>query len=346
MTHPKCMADIYRRLASLGFDARFVRTALLPDWWEDAAAAVPFNRALAEATIARHLGLAPSSLRDQKASLVLPAMPAVRLKSATRGTSVSQIRPAIHIAQRAAALLARASDHVSRFERLNSAQEIRSSLLSRSVPITLDTLVEYCWSRGIAVAHLSHLPNPPGFRKFDGIVLFVDDRPCILLSESRDSPPMLAFHLAHELGHLMLRHVGPGSVILADDNLERIVTDEVEDEADRFASEVLTGFAAPEMQSVYGLTGERLAHRAREFGAMRSIDPGILTLIYGRSADRWGAATNALKRMGLDHGARRIIRGALSAHVDLDQLSDADRSFLEALALPSPRSEPIDGVVP
>ena len=49
------MQDLYTRLVTIGFDADFLRRAVLPDWWEDSLAGVPANRALAEAAIARHL---------------------------------------------------------------------------------------------------------------------------------------------------------------------------------------------------------------------------------------------------------------------------------------------------
>lgn len=346
MTHPKCMADIYRRLKSLGFESRFVRTVLLPDWWEDDAAAVPYNRALIETTISRHLGISPSLLRDPKAELVLPAMPPVRLKSATRDSSVARIRPSIQIALHVADLICRATPELPPFAAPKTAQEVRSDLLTRSVPVTLQSLVEWCWAHGISVAHLSRLPEAPGYRKFDGIVAFVGQRPCILLAEKNDSPPMLAFHLAHELGHLLLGHVAPGSELLADDNLERIVTDDVEDAADAFASEILTGHATVEMNAVYGLTGDRLAQRARDVGRRLMIDPGVFTLMYGRSADRWPAATLALKKMGLHSGAKRTLHHELSSRLDLNLLTEADRSFLEALTSPADMPQPADGVAP
>ena len=332
------MADIYRRLKPLGFDAEFVRAVVLPDWWDDSLAEVPANRAWAEMSVARHLGISLPALRDQTSSLSLPPMLPVRLKSATRGTGVAQIRPAIQIAQHLAKLLVTATRDLPEFVGQRSAGELRSQLLSRAKPVTLSSLVEECWNNGIVVAHLSRLPCQPGFRKFDGIVLFVEQRPCILLAEGKDSPPMLAFHLAHELGHLMLEHVRPGTELLADDNLERIVVDDEEDAADRFANELLTGVPEPELKAVYGLTGERLTRRARELGVSLGVDPGAIALIYGRSADRWGAAIKALQALGLQYGAREIIHRSLADHLDLEQLTDSQLGFVEALTLPANRT--------
>ncbi|MCL4552509.1 MAG: hypothetical protein M1305_02990 [Candidatus Marsarchaeota archaeon] len=42
-THP-AMRDIYERLKLIGFTAAFVRSCILPEWWEDKLADVPSNR--------------------------------------------------------------------------------------------------------------------------------------------------------------------------------------------------------------------------------------------------------------------------------------------------------------
>lgn len=328
------MADIYRRLKPLGFNPSFVREVILPDWWDDQLASVPSNRALAEAAIAKHLKLSVAALSDTRRTLSLPQSVPFRLKSATRGTKPEAIRPAILIAQRVAELLCR---HLPAppFDRGTlSAAEVRSRILSDSANVTLESLLQFCWQCGIVVAHLDRLPVEPGFRKFDGLVLFVDQRPCILLAEKQDSPPQLAFHLAHELGHLLLSHVTPGSELLPDDNLERIVTDEVEDAADAFACEILTGHPEPKMDAVYGLTGQKLAKAATWLGERKGIDPGVVALVYGRNADRMGPATNALKALNLWTGARDIIRRHLAEHVPLNELSDSQAHFLEQLVRP------------
>src|SRR6185503_20382966 len=58
------MNDLYRRLRQAGFDKAFVKRNLLPDWWDDALADVPANRAVAEAAISRMLGFPVAALRN------------------------------------------------------------------------------------------------------------------------------------------------------------------------------------------------------------------------------------------------------------------------------------------
>jgi len=146
---------------------------------------------------------------------------------------------------------------------------------------------------------------------------------------------MLAFHLAHELGHLMLGHVTPDSELLPDDNLDRVVTDEVEDAADAFACELLTGHSSPKLSAVYGMTGDRLATKARSFGNIKNIDAAVVALVYGHNADRMGVAINALKALNEFSGARDQIRGALLEHISLDKLTDSEAHFVEQLSLRS-----------
>lgn len=335
MAFNRFMSDLYRRLKPLGFDPGFVRAALLPDWWDDELASVPANRALAEAALAKHLKISVASLSDPQAPLSLPATTPFRLKSATRGTNPEVIKPSIVIAQRIASLLARSVTGAPPSNTRSSASDIRSELLTSGHPVTLTGLLQFCWKQGILVAHLNHLPKGTRFRKFDGLVLFSEDRPCILLAEKQDAPAMLAYHLAHELGHLMLGHVTPDSELLPDDNLDRVVTDDVENAADSFACELLTGHPNPSLNAVYGMTGARLAATARSIGQRKNVDPAVVTLVYGHNADRMGAAVNALKELNQFTGAREQIRQALLQHISLDELSDSEAHFVEQLALRS-----------
>lgn len=335
MAFNRYMSDLYGRLKPLGFDPGFVRTVLLPDWWDDELASIPANRALAEAAVAKHLKIRLALLSDPQAPLSLPLTTPFRLKSATRGTNPEVIRPSILIAQRIAALLARSVTNKVANTSQFAAAEVRSHVLRNASSVTLEGLLRFCWERGIVVAHLDQLPKGTGFRKFDGLVLFAGDRPCILLAEKHDAPAWLAFHLAHELGHLMLGHVTPDSELLPDDNLERVVNDQVEDAADAFASELLIGDPHPNLRTIYGMTAAKLAAAVQNFGTRKQIDPAAFALIYGHNADRMPVAISALKLMNQFTGARDQIRRALLEHISLDELSDSEAHFIEQLALRS-----------
>ncbi len=334
MAYHKSMADLYRRLKKVGYGPNFVRSVILPDWWEDVCADVPFNRGLAELAISRHLDIPLASLRNTTEELSPAPVAGVRLKTATIGTRVAQVQPAIQVARRFASQLVRACQNLPDFSGSMTAEEVRKQLLSDNVrAVNLNRLLRFCWDRGIIVAHLQHLPTVKGFRKFDGLVLFIDNRPCILLAEKHDAPAKLAFHLAHELGHLFQGHIEPGQAI-CDDNIERIINDKEETEADTFALEILSGDSQPHLNRVDGMTGEKLANAVSRYGERHKIDPAVVAMIYGKCADRMGAAVVALKHLGVDKGARSLIQSQLIPNIDLDQLGESDRRFVEALALP------------
>jgi hypothetical protein len=334
------MKDIYRRLKPLGFDAAFVRELLLPDWWDDELANVPANRAIAEAAISRHLKISVDRLATADAGLTIPSTVPVRLKSATRGTNAEVVRPSIAIAQRTATLLVQSlSSELTNFE-CSPAQNVRQEILAKRGSVTLDSLLEYCWSHGILIAHLDRLPRVTGFRKFDGLALFAHDRPVVLLAEKKDAPAWLAFHIAHELGHLMCRHVTPGSALLPDENLERIINDTDENEADAFANELLTGDPCPNMKTIYGMTAEKLVKEILRVAPGKQIDPSVYALVYGHNADRMPVAVKALSLIKQDIGARGQIRRYLSQYISTDKLSDTDAHFLETLVMPHHSAEP------
>ena len=334
MAFNRYMADIYNRLKLLGFDADFVRTVILPDWWSDSDAEIPFNRALAEASIARYLKLSFEELTDPSATLSVPPLVPIRLKCAIETTDAAAVRPAIQVAQRLAEILARSLTDVPPFVGPQRLREIHGRLRETTPIITLDVLAEICWSNGIVVAHMARLPKVEGFRKFEGLAMFVGERPVILLADPSDIPPWQAFHLAHELGHVALEHVSPGSAVLADGELDRVVEDDVETAANQFACETLTGMPKLTFDAVFGMTAPKLAAAATSYGEKNGVDPGVVTLIYGRCANRWGAAFEALKHLGLRHGAKDIIRNALASRLDWDELHESQQHFLEQLVLP------------
>lgn len=326
------MSDLYARLAAMGFDREFIRSTVLPEWWEDSLARIPANRALAEDAIARHLGVALEDLSRPSASLRLPALSHVKFKR-HKNKADESVAPAILVAQRAARIVVDAIPSLPRFEAgVLDPAIVRRKILLQHRYVTLESLVEFCWDHGIAVFHLARAPRKS--KIFDGLAMFCGEHPVLVLGSRRDSPAWLAFHLAHELSHVLKQHVMPGSPPLADSDLMSASTDHQEKEADRAACEILTGSPAPKMPDLK-LTAPRLALTAVQSGPERGIDPGVLTLIYGRSNDRWGVAQNALKYLSLDSGAHDIIRAALLKRLDPEDLSESSERFLAVLSAKS-----------
>lgn len=323
------MRDLQSRLKEKGFDWPFVREYILPDWWQDELADVEANRALAEAYIAKLLGFKATELRDRERALTFPPMERVQFKRYKNHVD-DRVRASALVAQRAAEAVVRSlGDQLPDLCARKTATAIRSSILRESSYVTLVSLLDFCWSVGIPVVQLEKIPASG--KRFDGMATFVGARPVIVLASGRDGPAWLVFHLAHELGHIMLGHVAPGKKALVDGTLtSETGKSTYEREADRFACEVLTGFPNPHLDDLQA-TAPRLAVIAQREGPGQGIDPGVYALIYARSNRGWPVAQSALKYLDLDAGGQATVTEALHEHLADLELSETDERFLNVL---------------
>ncbi len=321
--------DLHRRLKQRSFDWPFVRSFVLPEWWEDEMADVEANRALAEAYIARQLRFSAVELRDTERPLTLPPTAQVRFKRYKNQVD-DKVRASTIVALRAAEVVVRSvGDCLPVFSGPRSARDVRNAVLRRSQYVDLDSLLRFCWEAGIAVIPLAHVPS--GSKRFDGMAAFVDRRPIIVLASGRDGPPWLTFHVAHELGHILLGHARSDMGALVDGTLASATGSSThEREADRFACEVLWGDAEPRIRDLK-VKAPRLAVIAAESGPTQGVDPGVFVLVYARSNNRWPVAQSALKYLGLESGGQEKVAEALERYLAGADLSEADERFLSVL---------------
>ena len=322
------MLDLYKRLKSVGFDQAWLRSAVLPDWWEDELAEVPFNRASAEAAIAGFLGFPIRALRDPAASLTKPPLTNVCFKRNKKG-DVEDLGAALQVVRQTAKIVAAGCAELPAFAGVRTAAEIRETILGSYKTVTLGRLVEYCWSVGVAVINVTEFPN--SVKRFEGVAMYEGSRPTVVLSSKRDGPAWLAFDLAHELGHVMLGHTQMGGVAVVDAaDWGADVEDDNEFEANEFALELLTGHS----EGVVFKSGGFKAHQVGQLAAQYSrevapgIDPGVLVLAYCKSTAYWGVAQGALETIGDASGGHDIVAAALAKHLDFDTLSDNEVRFL------------------
>ena len=297
--------------------------ALLPDWWDDSLSSVPANRLMAEVSIARMLGLQLSQLSDPKQSVSFPLLDQFRLKHSKR-SKPKEIAPSILVAEQAGSVLSR-SVRVPAFTGPKAVGAVRQEILETQSAVSLNALLNFAWSAGIVVFHLKRFPKKA--KKFAGLAMFCEGTPVIALASARDGAPWIAFHLAHELGHILLGHVTQGSGVLVDMDLDAMDDDVQEREADRFACELLTGFSAPQAQAQSGMTAERLVQAVGFQSKKLKADPGVVALFYGRNAKRMAVAQSALNRMGLHAGAHAMVQAALESRL-VDEPSELANQFL------------------
>jgi hypothetical protein len=206
----------------------------------------------------------------------------------------------------------------------------RAEVLANRDFVDLDALLDFAWHNGIIVLHLAQLPKHT--RKFSGMALFCGERPVIVLGSGHESPAWVAYHVAHELGHVLLGHVTPNSQPIVDRDIEKV--DKAEDEiaADRYACAFLTGDPEPTASPIHGLNAHRLVALSQKLAEKHRVDPGVIALVYGRNAGRMPVAQIALKMMGRDQGAKSRIASALHQRLQ-DDLPESTERFVSMLAV-------------
>jgi len=312
----------YAHLKKQGFEPRYVRDAMLPDWWEDALFENPSNRLTAQMSAARYLGVRLQDIIDENAvKLHTGNLRLKRGRAETPSEVLGAVTAALHAARMTASLMQR---HLP-FTGMRSALQVREQLLSdpgRSVP-NLRNLLDYCWQHGIGVVHVTRMPRVPGAKKIEGLATFIGERPVIVLCSGRSSPAWLAFHLAHELGHIMREHVKQGDQPLVDIKLETTIDDADEAEANQYAFQVLTGKPKPAFSGKISSVPD-LAAVAQKYGEVNNVDPGTVALIYGYSQNCIPMAQAALKILEVNlGGASQLLANAFRKHVELEDVPES-----------------------
>ncbi len=206
--------------------------------------------------------------------------------------------------------------------------QLRKEILGLGHPwISLAALVDYCWSVGIPVVHLTSIIKT---KMPDGLAVKVRGRSVIVLCKQARFTAWLLFILAHELGHILLGHI-PENGALIDEDVNKNVSDAEEIEANNFAIELLTG----EKDCRFHTTGRwpnatDLARHARKMGRERKIDPGHIALNYAHTMgkDFFPVANGALGKLEPEREALGIVRQKMAEHLDWSSLPEDSSEFL------------------
>ncbi len=264
------MKSLYARLRTEGLSPSFVRAKLLPDWWDDSLADNPANLAIAEVTLARNLGLTIRALRDPAQPLSLDLSGGLAFKrSTTAGTK--KARASVRIAVTAATTLVSQLERLPAFGGRLRAEDVRKLILARARSVDLESLLEFAWGHGIVV--LPFRTHPTESSQFDGLATWISGRPVIILASRRQAPAWLAFHLAHELGHILLGHVLCEGDGIVDVDLQKADDSDQELQADRFESDLSLPFRpSPGRVSIEGFVDSFLGNDDRPDSVTAAVD--------------------------------------------------------------------------
>lgn len=195
------MEDLYLRLAVLNLPRFFVRSKVLPDWWDEEYETTSNSMITAAAYISRRLNLDFDTLLDpnQKPRLKLAGNADLMVQL---GHDVEKLSIAHCIATRIGELIAYA--YQSRYKFLEGVpiSVIRANFCEQQSCKHLNSLLELCWNRGIPIVYVMGLVQLKEFPKFHSIVLYFNDRPVIILSPQNNSFARLFFLIAHNLEHI------------------------------------------------------------------------------------------------------------------------------------------------
>lgn len=325
------MKELYKRLSVLGFPKSYV-TGALPSWWEAEAATTPAGLQHTMLMLSRRLGLDLKTLRGEASGACGPAH--CRYKKDAR-TDNDDLRVATQIALQVGTFVSAATKVP--YTPLPAASVARTEILQGNANVGFEALLSYCWAHGVPVVHLAKSAFPTNSRRMHGLTARIRGRPIIVLAKQADYLAWLLFILAHECGHLASGHIGDDAV-LVDAVVDKESEDAEEQEANRFALELLCG---DDVQFVAkrGVTGPRLAAMARATGRERRIDPGHVALNYAHGADRFGVANAALALIEgkVDVSAR--VNRRLQTELDWERLTDDDAEFVERMTGCQPPSD-------
>jgi Zn-dependent peptidase ImmA (M78 family) len=287
---------------------------------------------MVEVILVRQLGLDVQSLRDPSKPLALNPTAAIRFK-----TRQNLLDGTFDVAQvlgsrlgTLAALSVKTPWNPAALRGM-TANSIRAEIIDARQQswVGLQQLLDYCWSIGIPVVHLCKLPA--GARKMDGMALWCEGRPVIVIACQRRQPAWQLFIVAHELGHVIRSHVGPDLVTHVDLKVGAKPKETEEREANDFAVELLTG--DPNMAFTPGrswLNAHDLAESARSLGARLKIDPGHIALNYSWQQEFIQVGSAALNELSPDANSAALYRSRYS-HLDLDSLTDDNRQLFDCL---------------
>lgn len=318
---------LIQRLVRAGFSKEFVRTAVLPDWWEDACADDPKLVQDLEIRVARFLGQTISAVADANAPLVSSLYPNAQLRR-IREINRDRLAPAIHAALRVAAAVVRSlRDTVPppAVPPLPGDPLAWRDLIRRSSAAPrLSDLATDLWKRGVPVVPLGILPTPG----FQGMACIVADRPVIMLGYGHDEPGRVAFVIAHEAGHIAAGDCAPDRPVV--DEEDEISDDaEVEVSADRYATAVLVGsLSIPAVDDVASRDFKNLARQALGLEKETGADASSVIYSWARRTGDYVAATMAVKALYRNAGAQKELQRLLAEHVDFESAAETDRSLL------------------
>ena len=322
------MSALYQKLQKKGLQKKYIQETVLPSWWDAELNDKPAAVLEGAGYIAQRLNLDLKSLLAEDEEPRFKPLPHTKFKYHQQNQAETP-NIAYQIATRVAETVAQATNLPFRSLPANS-YEMRSEILAKHSLVNLSSLLDYCWEKGIAVVYFNNYPNQQ--RKITGMIQWQGNQPVIVLSSSKTESARLAFHLAHELGHLALGHVKQGEGILIDEDIKEDSNDQEEVESNEFATYLLVdGFDnCFQRHTIYN--NYQLRKRIEKIIEKEpTIDPCAIAFNYGWHTGKFGCAQKAVNQIDGSKDGNEIINQFLEAQINWDDLSEDHADYLDQI---------------
>jgi hypothetical protein len=311
--------QLLKQLTALKYRPKFLEAAV-PSWWTPEAEASPNGLEHLKLLLAQDLGLDMTLLlRDGQIKPIAPSG-----MSFKRSSDLQHVKPPDpNLAYFSRIVKSLAGTIEPSHSIPTAASELHADILSSTGAqcVTLGAILEYCWSRSIAVVHVDNFPVEK--KGLDALVYRIKDRYVIIVARQVDATmsARASFIIAHELAHIALGHVQDNTGIIddpSDDEKRR----QVEAAADAFAAEVLSGGRYKRTWRRGSKRADTLAERAQIFGRLWHIDPGAILWRCAYEEELWRNAAAAMRHLKpLPVSTHQFINDIARKRIDTSRLS-------------------------
>lgn len=281
--------NLRRELRAAGLSKDAIDAAW-PSWWSDEIAASPSSRTELRFALARKLGLAPKALLGERVEFVW--RDTARFKHLSTQT-IGQQNILNSFGVSVGRLILNATEPGGGLLGIE-ASALRKAILTDSDFVDLQSLLATCWALGVPVLQLQVFPLST--KSMHAMVVEIGGRHAILIGRDSSYPAPTAFTLAHEMGHIAMKHLaGVSALIDVEDPAHASIRDQEEIEADAFGLTVLTGSDSPTIHtSLDSFNAPTLADAALKAGRLYQIEPGTLALCLAYRRNIWPVAMSSL----------------------------------------------------
>ncbi len=223
--------SIVKKMLDAGLARSAIDRFFIPAWCDSLALEDAGARQAAFLEIAKRLGVTYTELVSDEIPLRLDVRQQGSAFKKNKNKEAAKLVTSRFIGIRLSDVIAEAYSRSREFVNFSrkDVRKCRESILVGEPWISFNALLNFCWQCGIPVVYRKGEKG----QAFDGLSIMTEKGIPIIILASERNTAWTAFHLAHELGHIMLGHL---------DMDQEEMTKEQEDDAVNFAHSLLCGF--------------------------------------------------------------------------------------------------------